>query len=668
MAVIPFQDTISYLLNQTRCVQIPRYQRRYAWKIDHAHQLIVDLSQVATSSVIEEEKHWIGVSIYKKLPREAQCEIGISDHSHECVELIDGQQRLTTIRLWIIALLHHGEANGIRSNTKLNVLRLQSPNDIEYQRVLDEREAVFQYSDNISQVYIYFRYMLWLGENSFLEVEPVNLPRRNSRGDTTLEKWENYAMRLRESEGIELKSTPPNTEEYIRLTLQKFELLFLQVSGNDDPVRIFSSLNGNREELSQFDHLRNLIFSELGSQLSSSERDDFYTKYWAPAEAILEEVPVSSGKGIDAIKNEFLYDYLISIGEGSHGKFNASSSYSTFVKFMNNRLGKSKIQDWVKGLADEVTLWTIQKYNFAFIGPLPSGKSFAINQRSSLIIPRIRFASDGPPAPVVEFILRRHALPSDEKKHFTADDVRLSLLALEGHLFKTLLNGDSLTNFRAWTIKKMKDFEEKCIKSDTSTASDYFIKEMKSQFLITWQNVVNHQMFEAARDPREGIPKTIYGIGAKQCLALLDAICEQMSGGAHSSLLPSVLSSAANDPYWVEHIYPQSASRDYPTIGARDWAHDIKKWGIDNAQMASRTNCLGNLTILPSVENIKGGNKSLVKKIQLVIDARDNPENHSVIPPINNWLNATEWTPPMIDARSVEFFEMLGKRWSESQL
>ena len=652
MAVKPYEEEIGFLLDDRVCVWIPHYQRRYSWSPDIAHQLINDLAQVSTSS----EKHWIGASIYKELPDEAKCDVGKTVPGHKCLELIDGQQRLTTIRIWLLALLHHGEANGVTSLYKLNTVYLQSPNDKEFQYLEEKREGVFGRRDNISLVYCYFRYLLWLGEESFLEPEHLKMPSANTSGSTTFEKWNTWVTRIEDRDGIHLRSSQPNTETYIRLTLERFELLLLKITGEDDPVRIFSSLNGNRQELSQFDHLRNLIFAELGTHMSSTDRDTFYEEYWAPAERILESVPTGRGRSTDSNKNEFLYDYLISIGEGAYGKFNASTSYLSFVKYMHNRLGKPRIKAWVEGLRDETTLWTIQKYNFSFNADLPSGAHFGLKKRSRLMLPRIRFASEGPPAPLVEFILRRHSLPSTDPRHFNSDDVQSSLLALEGHLFKTLLNGDSLTNFRAWTIKKMKEFEEKCFAKDGLPASAYFVSQISSQFIEKWQNVANH-LRDEVRQPyvKTGVPKSVYGLGARRSLALLDAVCEQLSGGSSESLLPLTLQTNVDDAFWVEHIFPQAESGE--------WNRDLRDWGIDKNLMLMRTHSLGNLTALPSVENIKVSNKSLSKKQARVIAARDSPEIHAVIPPVNDWLSDPIWTPPIIDTRTEKFLELLGRRW-----
>ncbi len=90
------------------------------------------------------------------------CPIAATNVNHICREVIDGQQRLTTIRIWAKALLDHSKINGETLNYKLTPFYLQSPNDLEFEKI-DDGEAVFLSNNNISRVYSYFRFILWLG-------------------------------------------------------------------------------------------------------------------------------------------------------------------------------------------------------------------------------------------------------------------------------------------------------------------------------------------------------------------------------------------------------------------------------------------------------------------------------------------------------------------------
>jgi hypothetical protein len=648
MTITPKPGDVGTICDANNCITIPRFQRRYAWTTKNAHQLIMDLAQTMTNP--ENNRHWIGAAIYKELGPNEKCVIGKKKMNHRCYELIDGQQRFTTIRLWFLALQHHAFDLGQELDLDLNALYLQSPNDVEFQEIVDRKPEVFLRRNNLSEVYVYFRYLIWLGTDSLLSPEHFKLPNLNLKGDTQQEKWHNWLSRPAQVEDGLARSETPNLHDYAQATLRQLEVLYLSVEGDEDPVRIFASLNGNRQELSQFDHLRNYVFSEISKMVEPALRDSIYDNFWHKAEEILEEVPTSKGKSKDDIKNEFLYDYLISIGEGAYDKFNASSTYPSFTRFINHRLGKAKLIDWVKSFPTEAKLWVIQKSAHTFSGSLPNGRTFHLDQRPALWMARFRFASDGPPAPVVLFILRRHFQtdPNDEK-YFTKDDLVESLFTLEKILMKTILRGESLTTFRSWVISNLKGINELCKKSLQNKASTYLQEELLKYQSATWDKVKE----DYQRSFLSG-EKTFYESNSRACFAVLDALAEQISGGANKSLLPLPGIDSKFDPFWIEHIYPQSNEK---------WLTDIEAWNGNQELMNKYLHSIGNLSLLPSVINKKISNKKLSTKQAEVASKKAHAVNAQVVPSLNDWLTESKWTEIEIQERERRYFDLLQNRW-----
>ncbi len=84
--------------------KIPVYQRNYAWKKDEIKTLINDIRDV-----FSDPKHpiyYIGTLV--------------TSRKDDCFEIIDGQQRLTTIRLILAALLELGELKGLSVKSSLS--------------------------------------------------------------------------------------------------------------------------------------------------------------------------------------------------------------------------------------------------------------------------------------------------------------------------------------------------------------------------------------------------------------------------------------------------------------------------------------------------------------------------------------------------------------------
>jgi hypothetical protein len=650
MTITPKPGDVGTICDANNCITIPRFQRRYAWTTKNAHQLIMDLAQTMTNA--DSNRHWIGAAIYKELGPSEKCVIGKKKMNHRCYELIDGQQRFTTIRLWFLALQHYAHDLEQELDLDLNALYLQSPNDEEFQEIVDRKPEVFLRRNKLSEVYVYFRYIIWLGADALLSPEHFKLPNLNLKGDSQQEKWENWLNRPAQIEEGIVKSATPNLHEYAQATLRRLEVLYLSVEGDEDPVRIFASLNGNRQELSQFDHLRNYIFSEISKMVEPAQRDSIYDNFWHKAETILEEVPTSKGKSKDDIKNEFLYDYLISIGEGAYEKFNASSTYPTFTRYINHRLGRTQLIDWVKGFPTEARLWVVQKSAPTFNGTLPNGVLFHLDQRPALWMARFRFASDGPPAPVVLFTLRRHFhTDANDEKHFTKDDLVESLFTLEKTLMKTILRGDSLTTFRSWVISNMKGINEHSKKLQEKQASTFLREELLKYQSAPWDKVRE----DYVRSYLEG-EKTFYESNSRACFAVIDALSEQISGGSNKSLLPLPGVDSKFDPFWIEHIYPQSSEK---------WTSDIAAWQGDQEAMNKYLHSIGNLSALPSVINKKISNKKFSTKQAEVTSKKVNAVNAQVVPSVNDWLDEPKWTELEMQKREKLFFDILENRWKD---
>ena len=95
-------------IHRTYHLQIPEYQRGYAWGKDQWEDLWDDLNNVASRPSGD---HYAGTLMFRPL--------GASPHHRESVEVVDGQQRLTTISLLLRSLTHTGLAIEFQNNEPL---------------------------------------------------------------------------------------------------------------------------------------------------------------------------------------------------------------------------------------------------------------------------------------------------------------------------------------------------------------------------------------------------------------------------------------------------------------------------------------------------------------------------------------------------------------------
>ncbi|TBN17113.1 DUF262 domain-containing protein [Agrobacterium cavarae] len=99
MKIQPHALSISNLLGtQNEQFLIPSYQRRYSWRPEQLYQLIDDLGMIETN-----EGHLLGSIV---------CLTGAHSGGLNTLELVDGQQRLTTISILLECLRERFEAEG----------------------------------------------------------------------------------------------------------------------------------------------------------------------------------------------------------------------------------------------------------------------------------------------------------------------------------------------------------------------------------------------------------------------------------------------------------------------------------------------------------------------------------------------------------------------------
>ncbi|KGK86562.1 DUF262 domain-containing protein [Clostridium sp. HMP27] len=220
---------------------IPVYQRNYDWKREQCKQLYDDCISVIRNNY---KAHFFGtiVSIYNDSGRNREYLI------------IDGQQRITTVSLMLLAIFNILRWGRLRTNSIIKekiinqYLINQYINDdrkLKLKPIKDDREA-FEKLFNGNDEYT---------ENSNVTINYKYFYNRILEGEITIEEIYSAIERLMIVE-IELKN------------------------GEDDPQLIFESLNSTGLDLNDADKVRNFIL--MGQ--SSKRQEELYNKYWHKVE------------------------------------------------------------------------------------------------------------------------------------------------------------------------------------------------------------------------------------------------------------------------------------------------------------------------------------------------------------------------------------------------
>lgn len=245
-----------YMEGSTKRFIIPVYQRNYDWKMENCRQLYDDLVKVVKQ---KRKKHFFGsiVSVY--------------ENSGKTIEflIIDGQQRLTTVSLLLLAMYNlvtsgivksednrlqeriHDEFLVDKYQPKEKRIKLKAvKNDRNAFGKLFEDESEYIKDSNITANYNYFY-------------------ERIQKNEITIDELFDAIYRL----------------EIISITLDK----------EDDPQLIFESLNSTGLDLSEGDKIRNYILMGLPKDV----QEDYYEKYW-------NKIEVCTGYDVSSFARDYL--------------------------------------------------------------------------------------------------------------------------------------------------------------------------------------------------------------------------------------------------------------------------------------------------------------------------------------------------------------------------
>ena len=229
-------------MNSKNRLVIPVYQRNYDWKVENCKQLFDDMIRVKK---LNRKNHFFGciVSVYDSLSAKNDCLV------------IDGQQRLTSISLLLLAICNLLECGDIKSDNE-NLAQL-----IREDFLVDK----------------------WKPKDTRIRLKPVKkdqkafeklfeAPSEYIKNSNITLNYEYFCKRLRECE-ISIDS--------LFESLMKLSIINIHLSEKeDDPQLVFESLNSTGLALSEGDKIRNFVL--MGQDAAEQER--FYEEYWHPIE------------------------------------------------------------------------------------------------------------------------------------------------------------------------------------------------------------------------------------------------------------------------------------------------------------------------------------------------------------------------------------------------
>lgn len=222
---------------------IPKFQREYTWNKDNWEELINDIQE-------SDGSHFIGSIICIKNPD--------TDTYNPELELIDGQQRLTTISLLFCAIYKLLKAGAPKDNEDFRSELANLKWKLIQRRSNNLKLELSRQNNNFSD------YKSVLNEINVIDFTD----HANNRGNRKIYKCFRYFCNKLEEKSV---------EELIAL-MEKINntlLVKIEVDSHSDAFMLFESLNNRGVPLSAIDLIKNKILAELENEEILSAEDAF---------------------------------------------------------------------------------------------------------------------------------------------------------------------------------------------------------------------------------------------------------------------------------------------------------------------------------------------------------------------------------------------------------
>ncbi|NUQ75921.1 MAG: DUF262 domain-containing protein [Polyangiaceae bacterium] len=605
------KTTVESLFTHERRYVVPLFQRPYVWgREEQWEPLWDDICDIAERNfvAIKNENpddvihpHFMGAIVLQSRR--------VSGDHLPVLDVIDGQQRLTTLQLVLVVLRDLANAKGEAPTAKWATARTANGNAL----INTETEQYKVWPTQRDQAQFIEIYNA--GSCAKLQAKfPAKIGRRKATRPLMVEAYLYFYQAM--DEWLIEKGDAVLGCRALRLALQRhLEIVQIDLDETENPQEIFETLNARGVPLLASDLLRNFIFRRAKG---ASLPDALHKKYWArfevpenpaqPEGLRFWEVEIRQGRLSRARLDLFVQHYLSMKLERDVRVGELFREYKTWIETRKPFSGvEEELQEFVR-YADLFR---------ALLRP-------DTNSPTDLFAARLHAIDVNSIYPLVIGLLGEPHLPSDERDGIFID--------LESFLVRRLVCGRPtknytrlflalLTDFRKGGVFKRAAFRNLLVAGKTES-SDW---PDDATFELSWNTV---DAYKAIKPERVEM--------------LLRAI-EMKSRSSKSE--PILL----KGPLTIEHVMPQSWSAYWPLPAKTD--------GVDPLEAREEViHDFGNLTLVTQGLNSTVSNGPAAQKLPELF-------KHSNLELNKYFVNRTTWTEKDIRDRGKALFELAKEIW-----
>lgn len=267
--------SINQVFLNNRILKIPFFQRGYVWEKKNWEQFFNDIANVASMDENEmPEKYFLGSIILK--------DAGFKSGSQQ-YDVIDGQQRLTTIVMFMKALYLALGRNDLFNNAFMQMSLTGETKPILITNYNDQ----YMYNEIVNR--------------DSISREPI------VKDNRLAEAFAYFAGRIIDAKNPVDGSAPITPAALLQAVINNVRLVAIEVQEGENAQKIFETINCAGIKLTTGEMLKNFLFSE--------DRRDDYERTWKPVFENLNrsywEGEMVNGRIQDSHIENFFYRYML---------------------------------------------------------------------------------------------------------------------------------------------------------------------------------------------------------------------------------------------------------------------------------------------------------------------------------------------------------------------
>lgn len=605
------------ILGGERFFVIPNYQRGYAWEKEHVNELWTDILILAKND--SNESHYMGVLALTKTDDNSVQKLG---YSGCCYDVIDGQQRLTTLMIiltelsryfpnikkeYIMPYDYSFKLNYVADGKNWEFLKNNiykdgdnKPKNIYQKNLQNAKEIIREKISNVSD-----------------EVKKVIL-------DCVLERLEfNLYFNPKQFDAKKTFETMNyRGKDLSNLELLKNKLIFLSTKIKDKGPFLINEITTAWEE----------IYENLGFNPNQMLRDDEFLKaHWI----IYGKESINVKEKGDAYATDILKNYFV------EGKYD--EEIEDFIEVKNSF---EKIMDYVQSLKACSKYWMCVKF------PVLASKSIEMTKDEIEILDKL--------SRIRTFIfVDALVLATLVKKDTIENNLRLKLYGvLEKFIF---INFCIQSRNKSNDLSFCKTQAKNIFTSDDKEKNNKEIEDLINELENTHEKLAINSRLKRDVLPflRDEISVSYYDEFKKGLNYFLFEYNRQLQSDKNS--VPLDWSSFKTDS--IEHILPQK----YMKI--KSWQRAMEKYQSDGKLLKTIVNNIGNLVgLTTNAKNASLGNNSYYIKSQIDLSKERQSYKKGTMAEMLIADKYETWTVKDIYDRAKDLLKFMYNNWFKSYL